>query len=156
MLSIMVRPHSLLKHTKHRPPVIESHTFTRPILCVIAVFLLATVHLKTVLSMLFPYAEAIHDYCGGNLTVTGAKATAGIFATYPAPYLSLLAGFIDQVAMKPDYTKAASFNCFTHSCLDVCLCGMFVLRAPGVWHSYAAALPNGSVRPEEQTSRGGQ
>ncbi|XP_022600529.1 aquaporin-7-like [Seriola dumerili] len=43
------------------------------------------------------YYEAIHDYCGGNLTVTGVKATAGIFATYPAPYLSLLAGFIDQV-----------------------------------------------------------
>nr|XP_020448276.1 aquaporin-7-like isoform X2 [Monopterus albus] len=42
-------------------------------------------------------SEAIHDYCGGNLTVTGVKATAGIFATYPAPYLSLLAGFIDQV-----------------------------------------------------------
>lgn len=72
-------------------------------LCIIAVFLLATVHLRTpVFSILFPYAEAIHDYCGGNLTVTGAKATAGIFATYPAPYLSLLAGFIDQVAMKPD------------------------------------------------------
>nr|XP_057926952.1 aquaporin-7 isoform X2 [Doryrhamphus excisus] len=43
------------------------------------------------------YYEAIHDYCGGNLTVTGVKATAGIFATYPAPYLSLLGGFIDQV-----------------------------------------------------------
>ncbi|XP_074551169.1 aquaporin-7 [Halichoeres trimaculatus] len=43
------------------------------------------------------YYEAIHDYCGGNLTVTGAKATAGIFATYPAPYLSIPAGFIDQV-----------------------------------------------------------
>ncbi|XP_028432789.1 aquaporin-7 isoform X2 [Perca flavescens] len=42
-------------------------------------------------------SEAIYDYCGGNLTVTGVKATAGIFATYPAPYLSLLAGFIDQV-----------------------------------------------------------
>ncbi|KAM9408754.1 aquaporin-7 [Pholidichthys leucotaenia] len=43
------------------------------------------------------YYEAIHDYCGGNLTVTGVKATAGIFATYPAPYLSLVAGFVDQV-----------------------------------------------------------
>lgn len=43
------------------------------------------------------YYEAIYDYCGGNLTVTGVRATAGIFATYPAPYLSLLAGFIDQV-----------------------------------------------------------
>uniref|UniRef100_A0A8C7X3G9 Aquaporin 7 n=1 Tax=Oryzias sinensis TaxID=183150 RepID=A0A8C7X3G9_9TELE len=43
------------------------------------------------------YYEAIHNYCGGNLTVTGPKATAGIFATYPAPYLSLVAGFVDQV-----------------------------------------------------------
>uniref|UniRef100_H3CZA7 Aquaporin 7 n=2 Tax=Tetraodon nigroviridis TaxID=99883 RepID=H3CZA7_TETNG len=43
------------------------------------------------------YYEAIYDYCGGNMTVTGVKATAGIFATYPAPYLSLLGGFIDQV-----------------------------------------------------------
>ncbi|KAM7401789.1 hypothetical protein PAMP_017068 [Pampus punctatissimus] len=43
------------------------------------------------------YYDAINDYCGGNLTVTGVRATAGIFATYPAPYLSLLAGFIDQV-----------------------------------------------------------
>uniref|UniRef100_A0A3P8PKX7 Aquaporin 7 n=1 Tax=Astatotilapia calliptera TaxID=8154 RepID=A0A3P8PKX7_ASTCA len=43
------------------------------------------------------YYEAIHDYCRGNLTVTGEKATAGIFATYPAPYLSLIAGFFDQV-----------------------------------------------------------
>uniref|UniRef100_A0A3P9KGT7 Aquaporin 7 n=1 Tax=Oryzias latipes TaxID=8090 RepID=A0A3P9KGT7_ORYLA len=43
------------------------------------------------------YYEAIHNYCGGNLTLTGPKATAGIFATYPAPYLSLVAGFVDQV-----------------------------------------------------------
>uniref|UniRef100_A0A8C6UFY2 Aquaporin 7 n=1 Tax=Neogobius melanostomus TaxID=47308 RepID=A0A8C6UFY2_9GOBI len=31
------------------------------------------------------YYEAIQSYCGGNLTVTGPGATAGIFATYPAP-----------------------------------------------------------------------
>ncbi|CAK6958264.1 aquaporin-7 [Scomber scombrus] len=43
------------------------------------------------------YYDAIYDYCGGNLTVNGVRATAGIFATYPAPYLSLLGGFIDQV-----------------------------------------------------------
>ncbi|XP_015235357.1 PREDICTED: aquaporin-7-like [Cyprinodon variegatus] len=43
------------------------------------------------------YYEAIYDYCGGNLTVTGERATAGIFATYPAPYLSLIGGFFDQV-----------------------------------------------------------
>ncbi|CAL1608631.1 unnamed protein product [Knipowitschia caucasica] len=43
------------------------------------------------------YYEAIHNYCGGNLTVYGPEATAGIFSTYPAPYLSLTGGFIDQV-----------------------------------------------------------
>ncbi|XP_062409730.1 aquaporin-7 [Sardina pilchardus] len=43
------------------------------------------------------YYDAIHHYSGGNFTVTGPKATAGIFATYPAPYLSLHAGFLDQV-----------------------------------------------------------
>uniref|UniRef100_A0A672K8N0 Aquaporin 7 n=1 Tax=Sinocyclocheilus grahami TaxID=75366 RepID=A0A672K8N0_SINGR len=29
------------------------------------------------------YYDAIHHYCGGNFTVSGPKATAGIFATYP-------------------------------------------------------------------------
>lgn len=53
---------------------------------------------RTVASNFLQCAEAIHTYCGGNLTVTGERATAGIFATYPAPYLSLPAGFIDQVA----------------------------------------------------------
>ncbi|XP_068171759.1 aquaporin-7 [Antennarius striatus] len=43
------------------------------------------------------YYDAIFNYCGGNFTVTGARATAGIFATYPAPYLSVLSGFVDQV-----------------------------------------------------------
>ncbi|XP_051786113.1 aquaporin-7 [Erpetoichthys calabaricus] len=43
------------------------------------------------------YYDALQDYCGGNFTVTGPKATAGIFATYPAPYLSVAGGFIDQV-----------------------------------------------------------
>lgn len=65
--------------------------------------LMSDIYLRaSVFSMLFPYTEAIYDYCGGNLTVTGVKATAGIFATYPASYLSLLAGFIDQVAIKLD------------------------------------------------------
>ncbi|KAG7476545.1 hypothetical protein MATL_G00084010 [Megalops atlanticus] len=43
------------------------------------------------------YYDAIFHYCGGNFTVSGPKATAGIFATYPAPYLSIPAGFLDQV-----------------------------------------------------------
>lgn len=60
-----------------------------------------------ILSTLFPFAEAIYDYCGGNMTVTGVKATAGIFATYPAPYLSLLGGFIDQV---PESDAAGAYG----------------------------------------------
>ncbi|XP_066502364.1 aquaporin-7 [Hoplias malabaricus] len=43
------------------------------------------------------YYDAIHSYCGGNFTVSGPRATAGIFATYPAPYISIQAGFLDQV-----------------------------------------------------------
>uniref|UniRef100_A0A673IL76 Aquaporin-7-like n=1 Tax=Sinocyclocheilus rhinocerous TaxID=307959 RepID=A0A673IL76_9TELE len=43
------------------------------------------------------FIDAIHHYCGGNFTVSGPKATAGIFATYPAPYISIYTGFFDQV-----------------------------------------------------------
>lgn len=38
------------------------------------------------------------EYSNGNLEVTGPNATAHIFATYPAPYLSLINGFADQVS----------------------------------------------------------
>ncbi|CAL9691628.1 unnamed protein product [Knipowitschia caucasica] len=43
------------------------------------------------------YYEAIRWYSGGELIVSGATATAGIFCTFPADYLSLWAGFVDQV-----------------------------------------------------------
>ncbi|KAJ8395553.1 hypothetical protein AAFF_G00030340 [Aldrovandia affinis] len=43
------------------------------------------------------YYDAMFHYCAGNFTVTGPRATAGIFSTYPAPYLSIPAGFLDQV-----------------------------------------------------------
>ncbi|XP_048212833.1 aquaporin-10 isoform X1 [Perognathus longimembris pacificus] len=43
------------------------------------------------------YYDALQNYTGGDLTVTGPKETASIFATYPAPYLSLNNGFLDQV-----------------------------------------------------------
>lgn len=43
------------------------------------------------------FIDAIYHYCEGNFTVFGPKATAGIFATYPAPYLSIHTGFLDQV-----------------------------------------------------------
>ncbi|XP_053303460.1 aquaporin-10b [Pleuronectes platessa] len=43
------------------------------------------------------YYDAIRSYSGGELTVTGPTATAGIFSTYPADYLSLWGGVVDQV-----------------------------------------------------------
>ncbi|KAJ8335135.1 hypothetical protein SKAU_G00407740 [Synaphobranchus kaupii] len=43
------------------------------------------------------YYDAIMHFSNGQLTVTGPTATAGIFATYPADYLSLWGGFVDQV-----------------------------------------------------------
>uniref|UniRef100_A0AAY4AEL3 Uncharacterized protein n=1 Tax=Denticeps clupeoides TaxID=299321 RepID=A0AAY4AEL3_9TELE len=43
------------------------------------------------------YYDAILHYSGGNFTVAGPRGTAGIFATYPAPYISLHVGFYDQV-----------------------------------------------------------
>ncbi len=42
------------------------------------------------------YHEAFRAFDGGARAVTGAKATAGIFATYPAPFLSPFGGLIDQ------------------------------------------------------------
>lgn len=38
------------------------------------------------------------EYSNGTLEVVGPNATAHIFATYPAPYLSLINGFADQVS----------------------------------------------------------
>jgi MIP family channel proteins len=43
------------------------------------------------------YREAFDRFDGGVRQVAGPQATAGIFATYPQPYLSLMGGFVDQV-----------------------------------------------------------
>ncbi len=43
------------------------------------------------------YREAFTAFDGGVRMVEGATATAGIFATYPQPFLSLAGGFVDQV-----------------------------------------------------------
>lgn len=42
----------------------------------------------------------MYEYAGekNELLVTGEKATAGIFATYPGPHLTILNGFFDQVS----------------------------------------------------------
>src|SRR5262245_57368772 len=43
------------------------------------------------------YREAFAVFDGGVRAVEGATATAGIFATYPQPFLSIAGGFVDQV-----------------------------------------------------------
>lgn len=43
------------------------------------------------------YRQAFDHFDGGVRQVAGAQATAGIFATYPQPFLSLAGGMVDQV-----------------------------------------------------------
>ncbi|HEY8548794.1 MAG TPA: MIP family channel protein [Vicinamibacterales bacterium] len=43
------------------------------------------------------YREALTAFDGGVRTVAGATATAGIWATYPQPFLSIAGGLVDQV-----------------------------------------------------------
>lgn len=43
------------------------------------------------------YQEAFSAFDGGVRQVLGEQGTAGVFATYPQPYLSTLGGFVDQV-----------------------------------------------------------
>jgi MIP family channel proteins len=43
------------------------------------------------------YHEALAHFDGGVRQVTGAMGTAGIFATYPQPWLSTFGGLIDQI-----------------------------------------------------------
>ncbi len=45
----------------------------------------------------FTYREAFDAFDGGVRQVGGPQGTAGIFATYPQPFLSLAGGFVDQV-----------------------------------------------------------
>ena len=42
------------------------------------------------------YLDALLEFDGGKRQVFGDKATAGIWGTYPAPYLSISGAFIDQ------------------------------------------------------------
>jgi MIP family channel proteins len=43
------------------------------------------------------YREALDAFDGGVRAVSGPTGTAGIWATYPQPYLSIAGGFVDQV-----------------------------------------------------------
>ncbi|XP_044876170.1 aquaporin-3-like isoform X3 [Mauremys mutica] len=41
-------------------------------------------------------SDALCEYSDGHYIVTGPNGTAGIFATYPAPYMTLLGGFVNE------------------------------------------------------------
>jgi MIP family channel proteins len=43
------------------------------------------------------YREAFDAFDGGTRQVSGPRGTAGIFATYPQPFLSIGGGFVDQL-----------------------------------------------------------
>ena len=43
------------------------------------------------------YREALDAFDNGLRAVSGPTATAGIWATYPQPYLSIAGGFVNQV-----------------------------------------------------------
>lgn len=45
----------------------------------------------------FVYYDAIMDFSGGVLLVTGPNETASIFATYPSEFITLQRSFLDQV-----------------------------------------------------------
>lgn len=45
------------------------------------------------------------SFAGGKLLIVGENATAHIFATYPAPYLSLANAFAEQVSVYATKTQ---------------------------------------------------
>lgn len=52
------------------------------------------------ISVVFSFPDALMEYTNGEFTVTGANATANIFASYPSKHLSILNGFVDQVGVQ--------------------------------------------------------
>lgn len=49
-------------------------------------------------------ADALMDYTNGEFAVTGANATANIFASYPSKHLSIINGFVDQVSLNIEFS----------------------------------------------------
>uniref|UniRef100_F1L4B4 Aquaporin-3 n=1 Tax=Ascaris suum TaxID=6253 RepID=F1L4B4_ASCSU len=43
------------------------------------------------------YYDAFMNFDGGERQVSGPLATAGVFATYPKPYLTVIGGLVDQI-----------------------------------------------------------
>lgn len=66
------------------------YSYTQTFLCYIIYVL------SSVVILLSP-SDALNNFDNGTRTVEGEFATAGIWATYPKPYLSATNGLIDQV-----------------------------------------------------------
>lgn len=99
---------------------------------------------------LYP-TDALQNYTGGNLTVTGPKETASIFATYPAPYLSLNNGFLDQVGVRGRAARAPIFPLFPGTPANGSGSGCNVGLCPSLHHH----PPQPSVLDSQMTWGGG-
>ena len=54
------------------------------------------------------FADALFNYTNGTKTLEGTQATASIFTSYPAPYLSAGSAFGDLVIKQSNYTNTCS------------------------------------------------
>ncbi|XP_068032200.1 aquaporin-3-like isoform X2 [Anomalospiza imberbis] len=68
-------------------------SWTTVVAYIIGQFLGSFIAAATVFAL---YYDAIYDYSNGNFTVSGPKATAMIFSTYPAPNVSLQGAFFTE------------------------------------------------------------
>lgn len=93
------------------------------------------------------FADAIRAYSGGELTVTGPAATAGIFSTYPADYLSVWGGIVDQVG----WSQILPSLPFDPLCQGMHVTVPVIPRdcSPGDRHSCTAAVCPGSWGSKE-------
>ena len=68
-------------------------------------------------------ADALNHFDGGHRAVVGVNATAGIFVTFPQPYLTTLAGFVDQVGQtRSSQRLLLNFYHFSAHCFVTVCC----------------------------------
>ncbi|GAB1294410.1 Aquaporin-9 [Apodemus speciosus] len=56
------------------------------------------------------YYDGLMAFADGNLLITGENATAFIFATYPAPFISMPGAFVDQVLLSSSLADSVEFE----------------------------------------------
>ncbi|NWI55545.1 AQP10 protein, partial [Calyptomena viridis] len=93
------------------------------------------------------YYDAIQNYSNGTLTVSGPRETASIFATYPADYVSIANGFLDQVGAtvsSPTFSDSASpGGTELVSSLQVIGTGVLMVGVMGIMDSRNKGVPRG-------------